>query len=226
MPQSPLPDSWNAHLGEEFSAPYMQALRAFLAEEKAAHKVIYPHSSNWFRAFELTPLEQVKVVILGQDPYHGPNQAHGLCFSVRPGVPTPPSLQNIYKELATDVGTSPVQTNWPSTAASAWVNAEGVGASALAAAAVVAVVEERLLIPGQAGPRFGEATASEGHQRAAVKRAAVPSGDQVGGVLLELHAAGGAARGLYQVRDRCRQLHHRPEPLGQDRSGDRWPGRC
>lgn len=108
MSQSPLPDSWNAYLGEEFSAPYMQALRAFLAEEKAAHKVIYPHSSNWFRAFELTPLEQVKVVILGQDPYHGPNQAHGLCFSVRPGVPTPPSLQNIYKELATDVGTSPV----------------------------------------------------------------------------------------------------------------------
>ena len=108
MSQSPLPDSWNAYLGEEFGAPYMQALRAFLAEEKAAHKVIYPHSSNWFRAFELTPLEQVKVVILGQDPYHGPNQAHGLCFSVRPGVPTPPSLQNIYKELATDVGTSPV----------------------------------------------------------------------------------------------------------------------
>ena len=108
MPQSPLPDSWNAYLGEEFGAPYMQALRAFLAEEKAAHKVIYPHSSHWFRAFELTPLEQVKVVILGQDPYHGPNQAHGLCFSVRPGVPTPPSLQNIYKELATDVGTSPV----------------------------------------------------------------------------------------------------------------------
>ena len=108
MSQSPLPDSWNAYLGEEFGAPYMQALRAFLAEEKAAHKVIYPHSSHWFRAFELTPLEQVKVVILGQDPYHGPNQAHGLCFSVRPGVPTPPSLQNIYKELAADVGTSPV----------------------------------------------------------------------------------------------------------------------
>ncbi|OHZ04260.1 uracil-DNA glycosylase [Salinicola sp. MIT1003] len=108
MSQSPLPDSWNAYLGEEFGAPYMQALRAFLAEEKAAHKVIYPHSSHWFRAFELTPLAQVKVVILGQDPYHGPNQAHGLCFSVRPGVPTPPSLQNIYKELATDVGTSPV----------------------------------------------------------------------------------------------------------------------
>lgn len=108
MSQSPLPESWNAYLGEEFNAPYMQALRAFLAEEKAAHKVIYPHSSHWFRAFELTPLTQVKVVILGQDPYHGPNQAHGLCFSVRPGVPTPPSLQNIYKELASDVGTTPV----------------------------------------------------------------------------------------------------------------------
>lgn len=108
MAQSPLPESWNAHLGEEFRAPYMQALREFLAQEKAAHKVIYPHSSHWFRAFELTPLERVKVVILGQDPYHGPRQAHGLCFSVRPGVPTPPSLQNIYKELATDVGTTPV----------------------------------------------------------------------------------------------------------------------
>ncbi|MGM8851706.1 uracil-DNA glycosylase [Salinicola halophyticus] len=108
MSQSPLPDSWNAYLGDEFSAPYMLKLREFLAEEKAAHKVIYPHSSHWFRAFELTPLDQVKVVILGQDPYHGPHQAHGLCFSVRPGVPTPPSLQNIYKELATDVATTPV----------------------------------------------------------------------------------------------------------------------
>ncbi|WP_251978263.1 uracil-DNA glycosylase [Salinicola avicenniae] len=108
MPQSPLPESWNRHLGGEFDADYMRHLRAFLAAEKAAHKVIYPHSSNWFRAFDLTPLEQVRVVILGQDPYHGPNQAHGLCFSVRPGVPAPPSLKNLYKELATDVGTTPV----------------------------------------------------------------------------------------------------------------------
>ncbi|WP_110648320.1 uracil-DNA glycosylase [Salinicola peritrichatus] len=108
MSKSPLPESWNRHLGAEFDAAYMQRLRAFLAAEKAAHKVIYPHSSNWFRAFELTPLDQVRVVILGQDPYHGPNQAHGLCFSVRPGVPTPPSLQNIYRELAADVGTTPV----------------------------------------------------------------------------------------------------------------------
>ncbi|GHB10603.1 uracil-DNA glycosylase [Salinicola rhizosphaerae] len=108
MSQSPLPESWNHHLGEEFDSAYMRDLRGFLAAEKAAHKIIYPHSSNWFRAFELTPLDEVRVVILGQDPYHGPNQAHGLCFSVRPGVPTPPSLQNIYKELAVDVGTTPV----------------------------------------------------------------------------------------------------------------------
>ncbi|MBZ9538380.1 uracil-DNA glycosylase [Modicisalibacter tunisiensis] len=108
MTQIPLPDSWARHLGGEFSAPYMQALRDFLAREKAARKVIYPHSANWFRAFDLTPLDRVKVVVLGQDPYHGPGQAHGLCFSVRPGVPVPPSLQNIYKELATDVGTTPV----------------------------------------------------------------------------------------------------------------------
>ncbi|MCE8031989.1 uracil-DNA glycosylase [Halomonas sp. MCCC 1A11057] len=104
----PLPESWQRWLGNEFTLPYMQSLRDFLAAEKAARKVIYPHSSNWFRAFELTPLERVKVVILGQDPYHGPNQAHGLCFSVRPGVPAPPSLVNIYKELAVDVGFQPV----------------------------------------------------------------------------------------------------------------------
>ncbi|MDF9433590.1 MULTISPECIES: uracil-DNA glycosylase [Chromohalobacter] len=103
-----LPDSWQHHLGPEFDAPYMQALRDFLAREKAARKVIYPHSAHWFRAFELTPLDQVRVVILGQDPYHGPHQAHGLCFSVRPGIPAPPSLQNIYKELAQDVDVTPV----------------------------------------------------------------------------------------------------------------------
>ncbi|MCC5884009.1 MAG: uracil-DNA glycosylase [Halomonas sp.] len=104
----PLPASWERWLGNEFDAPYMQALRDFLAAEKAAKKVIYPHSSNWFRAFELTPLEQVKIVVLGQDPYHGPDQAHGLSFSVRPGVPVPPSLANIYKELAADIGCRPV----------------------------------------------------------------------------------------------------------------------
>lgn len=106
---NPLPDDWNQWLGNEFQADYMAALKRFLAEEKAAKKTIYPHSSDWFRAFELTPLSKVKVVILGQDPYHGPQQAHGLCFSVQPGVKVPPSLVNIYKELASDVGFSPVR---------------------------------------------------------------------------------------------------------------------
>ncbi|PTL90817.1 uracil-DNA glycosylase [Halomonas litopenaei] len=103
-----LPDSWERWLGAEFQAPYMQQLKAFLAAEKAARKTIYPHSSDWFRAFELTPLDEVRVVILGQDPYHGPGQAHGLCFSVREGVKPPPSLVNIYKELAQDLGVTPV----------------------------------------------------------------------------------------------------------------------
>jgi len=103
-----LPDSWERWLGAEFQAPYMQQLKAFLAAEKAARKTIYPHSSDWFRAFELTPLDEVRVVILGQDPYHGPGQAHGLCFSVREGIKPPPSLVNIYKELAQDLGVTPV----------------------------------------------------------------------------------------------------------------------
>lgn len=107
--ESPLPQSWDRHLGAEFGAPYMQELRDTLAKDKREHRVIYPHSANWFRAFELTPLDQVKVVILGQDPYHGPDQAHGLCFSVQPGVKVPPSLKNIYKELASDLGCTPVE---------------------------------------------------------------------------------------------------------------------
>ena len=106
---NPLPDDWSQWLGDEFKADYMLTLKEFLAQQKAAKKTIYPHSTQWFRAFELTPLHEVKVVILGQDPYHGPNQAHGLCFSVQPGVPVPPSLVNIYKELATDVGFTPVR---------------------------------------------------------------------------------------------------------------------
>ncbi|ANF57646.1 uracil-DNA glycosylase [Halotalea alkalilenta] len=97
-----LPDDWNATLGAEFEAPYMRSLRRFLQERKERRRIIYPHSKDWFRAFELTPLSQVKVVILGQDPYHGPGQAHGLCFSVRPQVAIPPSLVNIYRELAAD----------------------------------------------------------------------------------------------------------------------------
>lgn len=96
--------SWLAPLKEEFAQPYMAALRDYLRAEKAAGKRIFPASSAWLRALDLTPLEQVRVVILGQDPYHGEGQAHGLCFSVQPGVRVPPSLVNIYKEMETDLG--------------------------------------------------------------------------------------------------------------------------
>ena len=96
--------TWKRQLIEEFSQPYMQQLRAFLKTEIDAGKHVYPKASEWFSAFDHTPFEKVKVVILGQDPYHGPGQAHGLCFSVRPGVQPPPSLVNIYKELKADVG--------------------------------------------------------------------------------------------------------------------------
>lgn len=95
---------WLKHLIGEFEQPYMKQLKAFLLAEKQQGKVIYPPSKNIFNAFNSTPLDQVKVVILGQDPYHGPNQAHGLCFSVQPGVPAPPSLQNMFKELNRDLG--------------------------------------------------------------------------------------------------------------------------
>jgi len=102
--QVKLHESWRAPLADEFAAPYMATLRAFLIDERGKGKRIFPASSQWFRALDLTPLDKVRVVILGQDPYHGPGQAHGLCFSVPPGVPPPPSLVNIYKELASDVG--------------------------------------------------------------------------------------------------------------------------
>jgi uracil-DNA glycosylase len=105
--KNPLPEEWMACLGEEFQQPYMLKLKAFLEQEKTQGKVIYPHSSNWFNAFWQTPLSQVKVVVIGQDPYHGAGQAHGLCFSVMPGVPLPPSLKNIYKELQRDLGIVP-----------------------------------------------------------------------------------------------------------------------
>ncbi|MBB3060270.1 uracil-DNA glycosylase [Microbulbifer rhizosphaerae] len=99
--------SWYAVLQDEFEKPYMEQLRQFLRKEKAAGKVIYPPGPQVFNAFNSTPFEEVKVVILGQDPYHGPGQAHGLCFSVKPGVPVPPSLQNIFKELQSDLGIDP-----------------------------------------------------------------------------------------------------------------------
>jgi uracil-DNA glycosylase len=98
--------SWLAHMAPEFELPYMQHLKQFLLSQKEAGKVIYPESKNIFNAFNSTPLDQVKVVILGQDPYHGPNQAHGLCFSVQPGIQPPPSLQNMFKELRRDLGFS------------------------------------------------------------------------------------------------------------------------
>lgn len=99
-----LAEDWKQALGDEFEQPYMQQLRTFLLEEKAAGKVIFPPGPLIFNALNSTPLSKVKVVIIGQDPYHGPGQAHGLCFSVQPGVRTPPSLQNIYKEIHRDLG--------------------------------------------------------------------------------------------------------------------------
>jgi len=98
-----LEPGWKAVLGEEFDKPYMQTLGEFLRSEKAAGKEIFPPGRLIFNALNSTPLERVKVVVIGQDPYHGPGQAHGLCFSVQPGVPTPPSLVNIYKELKRDL---------------------------------------------------------------------------------------------------------------------------
>lgn len=102
-----LHESWLTHLQAEFDSPYMAELRTFLTAEKAAGKRIFPPASLWFHALDATPLDQVRVVILGQDPYHGPGQAHGLCFSVQPGVRPPPSLINIYKEMHTDLGIAP-----------------------------------------------------------------------------------------------------------------------
>jgi uracil-DNA glycosylase len=98
-----LEKSWLEVLGDEFEKDYMLRLKQFLMEEKQAGKIIYPKGGDIFNAFAKTPFTNVKVVILGQDPYHGPHQAHGLSFSVQKGVAVPPSLQNIYKELATDI---------------------------------------------------------------------------------------------------------------------------
>lgn len=104
-----LEPGWNKALGAEFAQPYMRDLKAFLLAEKQANKTIYPPNKDIFNAFNYTPLNQVRVVIIGQDPYHRPNQAHGLCFSVRPGIGIPSSLQNIYKELNSDLGITPVK---------------------------------------------------------------------------------------------------------------------
>nr|MBC7613299.1 uracil-DNA glycosylase [Pseudopedobacter sp.] len=98
-----LESSWLIHLNDEFEKDYMKSLKEFLMEEKKKGEIVYPKGEDIFKAFELTPFGEVKVVILGQDPYHGANQAHGLSFSVQKGVKQPPSLQNIFKELVTDI---------------------------------------------------------------------------------------------------------------------------
>ena len=98
-----LEPGWLAQLEPEFDQLYMRQLKQFLLQQKQQGKVIYPASKQIFNAFNSAPLDQVKVVILGQDPYHGPGQAHGLCFSVQPGVALPPSLKNIVKELQRDL---------------------------------------------------------------------------------------------------------------------------
>ncbi len=98
-----LEPSWLKVLEKEFDQDYMKSLKAFLVEEKEKGHTIYPESANIFNAFRHTPFDKVKVVLLGQDPYHGPGQAHGLSFSVKKGVSVPPSLKNIYKELSTDL---------------------------------------------------------------------------------------------------------------------------
>lgn len=99
--------SWKEVLAAEKSAPYFKELLSFVAEQRAQGKVIYPPKQEVFNAFACTPFEQVKVVILGQDPYFGPSQAHGLAFSVKPPTPPPPSLVNIFKELTSDLGIAP-----------------------------------------------------------------------------------------------------------------------
>ena len=107
MAEIKIEPSWKSRLKGEFASDYMQSLSQYLRAEKAAGKKIYPPGNEIFHAFALTPFDHVKVVILGQDPYHGVGQAHGLSFSVRPGIAKPPSLQNIFKELHSDLGIEP-----------------------------------------------------------------------------------------------------------------------
>jgi uracil-DNA glycosylase len=99
-----LEPSWKAHVGDWLQREDMRALSDFLRERKARGAEVYPPGPQIFAAFDATPFDRVKVVVLGQDPYHGPGQAHGLCFSVQPGVDVPPSLLNIYKEIERDLG--------------------------------------------------------------------------------------------------------------------------
>lgn len=116
MSRQPLPSDWMEHLGQEFESAYMKELSLFLKQEKSSGKIIYPLGGEIFNAFHLTPFSSVKVIILGQDPYHGVNQAHGLSFSVKKGVRPPPSLINIFQELKEDLRIDPPQhgdlTKW------------------------------------------------------------------------------------------------------------------
>ena len=105
MPDVRIEASWKEILKEEFEQPYFEGIVTFLKGEKAAGKVIYPPGKLIFNAFDTTPFQKVKVVVLGQDPYHNPGEAMGLCFSVPKGVRVPPSLKNIYKEMESDIGT-------------------------------------------------------------------------------------------------------------------------
>lgn len=100
----PTTQTWESVLRGEKELPYFQSALNFVKQQRAAGKIIYPAHGDIFNAMKYTPFADVKVVILGQDPYHGPNQAHGLCFSVKPGVPPPPSLQNVFKEIKDDLG--------------------------------------------------------------------------------------------------------------------------
>ena len=104
MSELKLENSWKQRIEPEFHKDYMKKLKSFLKEQQQSKKKIYPKGDQYFAALNMTPFEKVKVVIIGQDPYHGPGQAHGLSFSVQEGVRFPPSLQNIFKELQTDVG--------------------------------------------------------------------------------------------------------------------------
>ena len=99
-----LPQDWLTVVGEEFNQPYMVKLKSFLQQEKESGRVIYPKGTEIFNALNTTPFKNIRVVVIGQDPYHGPNQAHGLAFSVRKNVPIPPSLKNIYKEIEQEFG--------------------------------------------------------------------------------------------------------------------------